>query len=167
MHFETLFEFNEQEFQLRIYNDSSYVYIQLILVDKVIIWSSIVELNTLVNKFNFLDGCFFQTEDLAEYLIFQVNNGEFRLENGDDESKILNLIFWIQKEKEDEIEQYDFFFSLSIDDQIEVEKEERILNEKNKEINDEEIDKTKKISNKILFIFFNFKIDFISSFFII
>jgi len=124
MQFETLFEFNEQEFQLKIFNDKSFVYIQIICIDKALLWGAVVDLNNLAEKFNFLEGCFFQPEDLAEYLIFQVSNGEFRLESGDEESRILNLIFWVQKEKEDEIEQYEFFFPLLLEAQMEIEKTE-------------------------------------------
>jgi len=131
MHFETLFEFNEQEFQLKIFNDNSLVQLQIICIDKALFWCAAVEINALVNKFDFLDGCFFKPEDLAEYLIYQVNSQEFRLENGDEENKIINLVFWVQKEKEDEIEQYEFYFPL-LEEQIEIFK------------NDEEVPKEKE-----------------------
>lgn len=119
MQFETLFEFNEQEFQLKIFNDNIYVHLQLICLDKALFWCTAVELNSLVKKFNFLEGCFFKPEDLAEYLIYQVNSQEFRLESGDEENKIINLIYWVQKESEEEIEQYEFYFSL-LEEQIEI-----------------------------------------------
>ncbi len=123
MQFETLFEFNEQEFQLKIFNDKSYVYIQIIFIEKAMIWSTIIDLNTLVEKFIFLQGCFLEPEQLAEYLIYQVSNGDFKLETVDEESKILNMIFWVQKQNDDEIEQYEFLFSLLIDDGV-IEKNE-------------------------------------------
>jgi len=144
MQFETLFEFNEQEFQLKIFNDKSFVYIQLMLTESAILWCAIADLNKLVEKFNFLDGCFFQPEDLAEYLIYQVNNGEFRLESNDDESKILNLIFWIQKESEEEIEQYNFYFSLA-QGELEIEKNEA---EETPKINELEKPKEDKLESK-------------------
>jgi len=123
MQFETFIEFNEQGFQLKIFNDKSYVYIQIICIAKPLLWTSVVDLNSLVEKFEFLEGCFNTPDDLAEYLVYMVNNGELRLESADEESRILNLIFWVQKEKEEEILQYEFYFSL-IEDQIEVQKNE-------------------------------------------
>lgn len=146
MQFETLFEFNEQEFQLKISNDTSYVYIQILCADKALFWCTVVELSNLVSKFNFLDGCFFKPEDLAEYLIYQVNSQEFRLESGDDQNKIINLIFWVQKESEDEIEQYEFYFSL-LEEQIEVVKTEEAVGKEKKqeEALEKQVDNSKGI----------------------
>jgi len=120
MQFETFIEFNEQGFQLKIFTDKSYVYLHIICVNKPLLWNCVVDLNNLVEKFDFLEGCFSSPDDLAEYLIYMVNNGELRLESADEESRILNLIFWVQKEKEEEILQYEFYFSL-IEEPIEIE----------------------------------------------
>ncbi len=155
MQFETVFEFNEQEFQLKIFNDNSFVYIQIICIDKALLWSTTVELTNLCKKFNFLEGCFFKPEDIAEYLIYQVSSQEFRLEGGDEENKVINLIFWVQKECEDEIEQYEFYFSL-LEEQIEIVKtEEAVPKEKEQE---ETVELKVDVSESIYFNLFLFKI---------
>ena len=118
MNFETNFEFNDQEFCLRVSNDDNFVRISLACVGTPMIWATKINLNDLVRNFDFLDGCFFKPLDLAEYLEYQINNQEFRLESADEESKVLNLIFWVQKEKEDEIEQYEFYISLENAEEI-------------------------------------------------
>ena len=150
MNFETNFEFNDQEFILKIYNDKSHVFIQIICIEKAVLWSLAVTIEGMTTKFNFLEGCFSQPDDLAEYLIYQVNSQEFKLESGDEEGKILNMIFWIQREKDDEIEQYDFYFSLQ-EEPLEFEKNEQ---EKPQEIprEDSEIEKKSK-KNLIIFLF--------------
>jgi len=155
MQFETVFEFNEQEFQLKIFNDNSFVYIQIICIDKALLWSTTVELTNLCKKFNLLEGCFFKPEDIAEYLIYQVSSQEFRLEGGDEENKVINLIFWVQKECEDEIEQYEFYFSL-LEEQIEIVKtEEAVPKEKEQE---ETVELKVDVSESIYFNLFLFKI---------
>jgi len=112
MKFETNFEFNEQEFCLKVSNDDKVVSTSIACVGTPMLWACEINLNDLVETFDFLDGCFFKPLDLAEYLEYQINNQEFRLESADEESKVLHLIFWVQKEKEDEIEQYEFYFPL-------------------------------------------------------
>lgn len=152
MNFETNFEFNDQEFILKIYNDKSHVFIQIICIEKAVLWSLAVTIEGMTTKFNFLEGCFSQPDDLAEYLIYQVNSQEFKLESGDEEGKILNMIFWIQREKDEEIEQYDFFFSLQ-EEPLEFEKNEH---EKPQEIPRVESEIKEKKSKKISLFFFSF-----------
>lgn len=112
MNFETVFELNQIEFNLKIFNDNIYVCLQIIRIENGDTWSAVVTLEALVESYNFLEGCFFKPDDLAEYLVYAVSTQEFRIENSEEDPKILNVIFWIQKEKEDEIEQYEFYFPL-------------------------------------------------------
>lgn len=151
MNFETIFEINEQEFNLKIFNDNQYVCIQIVSIENGDTWSAVVTLENLVETYNFLDGCFFKPDDFAEYLIYAVTSQEFRLENSEEDSKILNIIFWVQKEKEDEIEQYEFYFPLH-PQEAEIDKTNDLLsNRENKQIkSDEETNKDQMSNYKIL-----------------
>jgi hypothetical protein len=143
MNFETNFEFNDQEFCLKVSNDEKVVRISIACVGTPMLWGTQINLNDLVKNFDFLEGCFFKPLDLAEYLEYQINNQEFRLESADEESKILHLIFWVQKEKEEEIEQYEFYFSLMSTDS----EYEEILIPKANEINNANENKDVLIGN--------------------
>lgn len=112
MNFETIFELNQQDFNLKIFNDNIYVCVQIIRIESGDTWSAVITLENLLETYNFLQGCFFKSDDLAEYLIYAVGSQAFRLENSEEDSKILNIIFLIQKQKDEEIEQYEFYFPL-------------------------------------------------------